>query len=163
MFLFLLVLPVNIFLPSFAYFFSLGIFTVLLLLKFVSQNNILRATTTLTLSLVFLYIFPNVYVLFITNLISLLLLFQQLLPTYTFYKIIELISFMLFLRYMLQTYMLLTISIVGMFALLRYDLTLRSTVRCYISYGLVVFSASAVSLILLPLIVLRPWNIKNIL
>lgn len=163
LFIFLTILPLHILLPTYAYFLLITIFGILLLLKYLPKQNILFIATMLSLCLMLNYAFPNFYILFTINVVSLLLLFQQLLPTYTFFKIIQIIVSVLFLRYTLPMYTLLTISTIGLFALLQYDVKLRTSVRCCFSYSFLVLCAAVISFIVLPIAILRPWNIKNLL
>ncbi|XKL67296.1 hypothetical protein PGB90_002787 [Kerria lacca] len=58
---------------------------------------------------------------------------------------------------------LLAFSIIGIFTLLRYDADLQTTIRCYFNYWFLGISALLISLLILPVAVFRPWNVKNIL
>lgn len=164
LFTFFLILPLHIMLSTYAYFMLMTIFSIFLFLKYKPQKNILINASFLSTSFILLHLFPNFYVLFIIHLISLLLLlFQQLLPSYIFYKIIYVISLILLLRHFISSHKLLAFSIIGIFTLLRYDADLQTTIRCYFNYWFLGISALLISLLILPVAVFRPWNVKNIL
>lgn len=160
--LFLVILPLHTLLPTTTYFVSILISSILIFLKYIPQKNIIAGISTLIIILFLMYFFPNFYLLFTTNVISLLILLHQLLPLETFLRIIEIILLILLLRYLLHPHTLLSISVIGVSALLRYDRDVQTLTRCYISYILLIVTALLVSLLVLPMAVFRPWDLRNI-